>query len=121
MRPWTVEGPLFRGSQRSLKPGEHFEGEKLIRIIYDSHGLNPEIVKEFQHGPCRTPDNFYMLVGKRHEQPTSEETIKKEEYPLDMPETKLTYYEDPDKFDFEAKVIAVIKDGVILDHTLFLS
>ena len=30
-----------------------------------------------------------------------------------MPETKLAYYEDPDKFDFEAKVIAVIKDGVV--------
>ncbi len=109
---------LVQRLSKDLKPGEHFEGEKLIDL-YDSHGLNPEIVKEFSTVPVDIPDNFYMLVGKLHEQPTSEETIKKEEYPLDMPETKLAYYEDPDKFDFEAKVIAVIKDGVILDHTYF--
>jgi alanyl-tRNA synthetase len=95
--------------------------DKLIEL-YDSHGLNPEIVKEFSDVPVEIPDNFYMQVAKRHESTEAaeeEEGPKAEEYPLDMPETVRSYYEDPEVMAFEAKVVAVINGAVVLDHTYF--
>jgi alanyl-tRNA synthetase len=93
--------------------------DKLIEL-YDSHGLNPEIVKEFSDVPVEIPDNFYMQVAKRHESTeVVEEGPKAEEYPLDMPETVRSYYEDPEVMAFEAKVVAVVKGAVVLDHTYF--
>ena len=93
--------------------------DKLIEL-YDSHGLNPEIVKEFSDVPVEIPDNFYMQVAKRHESTeVVEEGPKAEEYPLDMPETVKSYYEDPEVMAFEAKVVAVVKGAVVLDHTYF--
>lgn len=89
--------------------------------LYDSHGLNPEIVKEFSDVPVEIPDNFYMQVAKRHEatKAAGEEGAKAEEYPLDMPETVMSYYEDPEVMAFEAEVVAVINGAVVLDHTYF--
>ncbi len=93
--------------------------DQLIEL-YDSHGLNPEIVKEFSDVPVEIPDNFYMQVAKRHESTeVVEEGPKAEEYPLDMPETVKSYYEDPEVMAFEAKVVAVVKGAVVLDHTYF--
>jgi alanyl-tRNA synthetase len=88
--------------------------------LYDSHGLNPEIVKEFSDVPIEIPDNFYMQVAKKHEATeVAEEGPKAEEFPLDMPETRMAYYEDPEVMAFEARVVAVVKDAVVLDHTYF--
>ncbi len=94
--------------------------DKLIEL-YDSHGLNPEIVKEFSDVPVEIPDNFYMQVAKRHESTAvaEEEGPKADEYPLDMPETVRSYYEDPEVMAFEADVVAVINGAVVLDHTYF--
>ncbi len=109
---------LVQRLTKDLKHGEVFGAEKLIEM-YDSHGLNPEIVKEFTTVPVNIPDNFYMQVAKKHERPEEETGIKTEEYPQNMPETKMSYYEDPEKMLFESRVVAVIKGAVILDHTYF--
>lgn len=94
--------------------------EKLIEL-YDSHGLNPEIVQEFSDVPVEIPDNFYMQVAKRHEDTKAEESDepKEEEFPQDMPSTKMSYYDDPEVMAFEARVSAVINGAVVLEHTYF--
>ncbi|MBI0584361.1 MAG: alanine--tRNA ligase, partial [Methanomassiliicoccus sp.] len=93
--------------------------DKLIEL-YDSHGLNPEIVKEFSDVPVEIPDNFYMQVAKRHEATDAvAEGPKEDEYPQDMPDTHMSYYDDPEVMAFEAGVVAVINGAVVLGHTYF--
>lgn len=107
--------------QRMVKDlkGQPITTEKLIEL-YDSHGLNPEIVQEFSDVPFEIPDNFYQMVAKKHESTEiAEEGPKGEEYPPDMPETELGYYEDPEVMAFEAKVLDVINGAVVLDRTYF--
>lgn len=103
---------------RDLK-GKPIATDQLIEL-YDSHGLNPEIVQEFSDVPVEIPDNFYIQVAKRHESTEAvEEGPKGDEWPLDMPETELGYYQDPEKMVFEAKVTAVVSGAIVLDRTYF--
>jgi alanyl-tRNA synthetase len=114
---------LGRGKQlvgrmvKDLKPGEKLALDKLIDL-YDSHGLNPEIAAEFAPGQIEVPDNFYMQVAQRHEKPEAE-MEKKEDLPERLPETRMLYYEDATKAEFEATVVAHINGGVALDQTCF--
>jgi alanyl-tRNA synthetase len=116
---------LARGRQlvsritKNLGPEERISTEMLIEL-YDSHGLNPEIVQEFASLQVDIPDDFYIRVAARHEKPEmmKEESISSE-VPENLPETKLLYYEDPELLEFEATVIAKIDRGVILDRTAF--
>jgi alanyl-tRNA synthetase len=114
---------LGRGKQlvgrlvRDLKKGERLSVERLIEL-YDSHGLNPEIAKEFAPDQIDVPDNFYMQVAARHEKPEAAEVMAKER-PESMPETRMLYYEDPELTEFEGRVIAEIDGGVVLDQTAF--
>jgi len=103
---------------KDLKKGERITNEKLIEL-YDSHGLNPELVKEFASVPVEVPDDFYKQVAARHEKPEAEEAVKKEEYPEGLPNTRMLYYEDVDMLQFEGKVLDVIKGGILLDQTAF--
>ncbi len=102
---------------KDLKPGEKISTEKLIEL-YDSHGLNPEIVKEFTTIEVDIPDDFYIQVSARHEKPERDE-VKGESIPDNLPETKMLFYDDPRKLDFEATVLAAIGGGVVLDQTAF--
>jgi len=114
---------LTRGRQlvqrltKDMKTGERISNEKLIEL-YDSHGLNPEIVKEFSTAKVDIPDDFYIRVAAMHERPEQEESIE-ERLPEDLPATKLLYYEDPETLEFRGKVLAVVNGGVILDRTAF--
>ena len=72
---------------KDLKKGERISVEKLIEL-YDSHGLNPEIVKEYSSVPVEVPDNFYKQVAKKHEKPETEQAETKVEYPENMPTTR---------------------------------
>ena len=91
--------------------------EQLIEL-YDSHGLNPEMVSEFAKEKVEIPDDFYGRVAARHEKPEVEEEIKRE-LPTDLPATKLRVYEDEEKREFTAKVLAVRDNIVVLDQTYF--
>jgi alanyl-tRNA synthetase len=102
---------------KDLKKGEKISLEKLIDL-YDSQGMNPEIVKEYAPDQVDVPDHFYMMVAKRHERPEAEAEAK-EQYPHSMPETRMLYYEDPEMDHFEAKVLGVYNGGVVLDRTAF--
>jgi len=92
--------------------------EDLIEL-YDSHGLNPDVVAEFASGPVTIPDDFYKKVAARHSKVEKEEVALQIELPPDLPATKLLFYKDSRKYKFRAKVLAVIGDLVVLDKTYF--
>ncbi len=99
--------------------------EKLI-LFYESHGLTPEIVREVAGKEgirVHIPDNFYTLVAKEAEKTGEKEEKAGEmvdfELLQDIPDTRTLYYEDPMMKEFEANVLKVIGEWVILDQTAF--
>jgi alanyl-tRNA synthetase len=94
--------------------------EELV-TLYDSHGVPPEIVAEVGHEVgtnVELPDDFYSLVANTHErvelrvEPTTGGF-------LDLPATYRLFYDEPEQVTFQAQVIGLSKEGVILDRTLF--
>ncbi len=106
-----------------VKSKKKLELEDLI-MLYDSHGVPPELIQNVASSlgaNIEIPDNFYELIAARHES-------KKPEAPklppfidqLDnYPPTRLLYYQDPYKMEFDATVVGHIDDMVILDSTAF--
>ncbi|AFL95160.1 alanyl-tRNA synthetase 2 [Thermococcus cleftensis] len=98
--------------------------EKLI-LFYESHGLTPEIVAEVAQKEgikVEIPDNFYTLVAKQAEKvekKTAGEYVVDFELVKDLPETRTLYYEDPFMKEFDAEVLRVIEDWVVLNQTAF--
>jgi len=101
-----------KGEQRRITEDDLIE-------LYDSHGLNPEVVKEFASGPVDVPDDFYQKVAARHSKVEREEALQDVVLPADLPPTKLLFYKDPYKYKFRAKVLAVVGSHVVLDKTYF--
>ena len=85
--------------------------------LYDSHGIPPEIARESAVALGATvelPDNFYSLVAKSHIRAEKVEDTK-----IIIPgKTELIFYEHPFEQVFEAQVLDVVDDSVILDRTL---
>jgi len=98
--------------------GKAFDVETLIEL-YDSHGLNPDVVRDFTDIRVEIPDDFYARVAARHERPIRVEPEKKIQVSKDLPPTKLRVYEDKRKRSFRAKVLAVEGEAVVLDQTYF--
>lgn len=96
--------------------------------LYDSHGLPPEIVKQFAEGEglkTEIPDNFYALIAQRHIQAPKQLEEAKPQERLEsavsgLPETERLYHRDQYMKEFEAKVVKTL-DGecVVLDKTCF--
>ncbi len=99
--------------------GKAIAVEDLIEL-YDSHGLNPEVVAEFASSEVTVPDDFYKQVAARHakskEEAEEEVAVK---LPKDLPATKQLFYKDPYKYKFRAKVLAVVGDLVVMDKSYF--
>ena len=124
------EGMVKRiSTELKAKKKREISNETLTEL-YDSHGLPPEIVKQAGENEglkVEIPDNFYALIAQRHMQvskPVEEEAKQHEEWlknaVADVPETKMLYYQDQYMKEFEAKVVKVIDDKlVILDQTCF--
>src|SRR3990170_4921625 len=94
-----------------------FDLEALLEL-YDSHGLNPDVVREFTTLPVEVPDDFYAKVAARHERPVADRG-RPQDVPQDLPPTRLRVYEDRRKRTFRAKVLAVHGAIVVLDQTFF--
>ena len=94
-----------------------FDLEALLEL-YDSHGLNPDVVREFTTLPVEVPDDFYAKVAARHERPVADRG-RPQDVPKDLPPTRLRVYEDRRKRTFRAKVLAVHGAIVVLDQTFF--
>ncbi len=96
--------------------------------LYDSHGLPPEIVKQFAEKEglkAKIPENFYALIAQRHVQaPKRLEEAKPEEWletaVSGLPETEPLFYRDQYMREFEAKVVKILENRyVVLDKTCF--
>lgn len=97
--------------------------EKLLEL-YDSHGISPDMIKESALAlgkKINVPDDFYKLVSERHEQKEQVHQTNKE-YGLDLDEieeTAVGYFEDEKIVEFEAKIVYVKDEFVVLDKTYF--
>jgi alanyl-tRNA synthetase len=116
---------IERGKKLVRKTALHFKEKKksipLAELIqlYDTHGIPPEITREVAKEvgvDVELPDTFYSLVAKKHSKAEEEE---QEKLPLNIPPTRKLYYEYPEQTEFEAKVLEVIGNKIILDQTLF--
>lgn len=105
--------------EAGLGEGGRLDAENLIEL-YDSHGLNPEVVAEFASHPVTVPDDFYKQVAARHSKAAEEhEEVPEVKLPAELPGTKQMFYKEPYKYKFRAKVLAIVDDLVVLDKTYF--
>lgn len=92
--------------------------DELVKL-YDSRGINPEMVREV-NPEFQIPEDFYLRVQELHEQ----RRMKERTQPLvsEVPPTRKLYYEDSyaSKQPFKAKVIDIVNESwVVLDQTHF--
>jgi alanyl-tRNA synthetase len=97
--------------------------------LYDSHGIQPDMVAEIADEEGATvdiPDDFYGQVADRHGGGDDETTVDPDSSVTldDLPDTDQLYYDDQARTEFEAVVLDVFEraDGdydVVLDQTLF--
>lgn len=93
-------------------------GPDALVQLYDSHGLTPEVVKEFAELPVEVPDDFFARVAARHEATAAKER-KVHAWSGTPPPSRLRVYDDMKKQRFFARVLAVEGTGVVLDQTFF--
>ena len=119
---------LGRGRRLVTKTALHFKKqggtsiplEELIQL-YDTHGIPPEISRDAAAEvgvEVDLPDTFYSSVAESHIKSDAEEP----EASIDatgIPSSKKLYYEKPADSMFEAKVVKVIENKIVLDRTLF--
>ena len=83
--------------------------------FYESDGITPEYLKEVD-AISEIPSSFYSKLSDLHQ---SEKKKGVTELPLEqLPETETLFYKD-DPMEFEAKILKVFDDQVVLDRTSF--
>ena len=83
--------------------------------LYESDGITPEYLKEVD-AIAEIPSSFYSKLSDLHQ---SEKKKAITELPLEeLPETETLFYKD-DPMEFDAKVLKVFDDQVVLDRTSF--
>ncbi|MFY9299849.1 MAG: alanine--tRNA ligase [Candidatus Nitrosotenuis sp.] len=115
-------GRYHESKSRMEKIAQNLKNQKktlsvddMIRL-YESDGVTPDYLKEYQVIP-EIPDTFYTKLSELHQ---SEKKNESEEFDLqEIPDTDLLFYKD-DPMKFDAKVLKVLKNKfVILDRTSF--
>ncbi len=105
-----------------LRTRSSFRTEELTRL-YESEGITPELIKEAARKEGKgvdLPADFYSRTTNRHMRPQEEKEEKTISGIEDLPPTKLGFYEDDKRMNFEAKVLKVLPGGVVvLDQTYF--
>ena len=82
---------------------------------YESDGITPEYLKEVD-AISEIPSQFYSKLSDLHQ---SDKKKAIAELPLEgLPETETLFYQE-DPMEFDAKVLKVIDDMVVLDRTSF--
>ncbi|MGI0057667.1 MAG: alanine--tRNA ligase [Nitrosarchaeum sp.] len=116
-----IESQRYQESKGQMKKKADRIREKGIPSVdelitlYESDGITPEYLKEV-NAISEIPSSFYSKLSDLHQSEKKKE-IKK--LPLDeLPETETLFYKD-DPMEFEAKVIKVYDDQVVLDRTSF--
>nr|WP_320160585.1 alanine--tRNA ligase [uncultured Methanoregula sp.] len=97
-----------------------------IITLYDSHGIQPEMVKDIaasEGAVVDLPDNFYSIVADQHSESKKEAeedtTGKYAARVQGLPPTKKLYYEQPSTIEFEAVILDIFDSYAVLDQTLF--
>ena len=97
-----------------------------VMILYDSHGIQPEMIKEIaakEGAVVDFPDNFYSMVADMHSESKKEAevdaTAKYAGRLQALPPTKKIYYDQPSDIEFEAMVLDFFDGYAVLDQTLF--
>ncbi|MBA1342660.1 MAG: Alanine--tRNA ligase [ANME-2 cluster archaeon] len=93
---------------------------------YDTYGIPPEVTKEVADSEkigIDLPDNFYSMVASTHAAaPTQVAETPYAEYAdrlKFLPKTLHLFYDEPSGITFEAVVLDVFDNHVVLDQTLF--
>ena len=95
--------------------------------LYDSQGLPPEVVREVASSRLginvTVPDDFYSRLAAKYQRQVGEEKPKVDVNPVevqDLQQTRELFYENMRLFQFNAKVLRVIRNKyVVLDQTAF--
>jgi len=97
-----------------------------IIILYDSHGIPPEMIKDIaamEGAVVELPDNFYSQIAQMHSESKKEEEediqVKYLERVQGLPSTKKLYYEQSGDIEFEGVVLDFFDGYVVMDQTLF--
>jgi alanyl-tRNA synthetase len=97
-----------------------------IITLYDSHGIQPEMVRDIatkEGAVVDLPDNFYSMVADMHSESKKEvdedKTSKYSSRVNALPPTKKLYYEQSSDIEFEAVVLDFFDGYVVTDQTLF--
>ena len=97
-----------------------------IIVLYDSHGIQPEMIKDIatkEGAVVDLPDNFYSMVADMHSESKKEAevnaTAKYDERVQGLPSTKKLYYEQSSDIEFEAVVLDFFDGYAVTDQTLF--
>jgi alanyl-tRNA synthetase len=118
---YTIE----KGRKKVLNLAQRYRGQDFpvaeIIKMYDSYGVPPEIVKEAateMGAGVELPDDFYSLVAATHERVEVAEE-QSSEAAQSLPATHRLFYDKPEAMSFQAQVVGLLNDGVVLDKTLF--
>ena len=97
-----------------------------VMVLYDSHGIQPEMIKEIatkEGAVVDLPDNFYSMVADMHSESKKEaeedKTAKYADRLRALPPTRKLYYDQPADIEFEAVVLDFFDAYAVLDQTLF--
>ncbi|MEM7821355.1 MAG: alanine--tRNA ligase [Candidatus Aenigmatarchaeota archaeon] len=103
-----------QAKERSRRIVESLSGKKITEedliTLYESEGITPD-----QLG-LETPNDFYVKITERHMKPKEEERKIKLDVSK-LPPTKILYYDQI--YEFDAMVLGVFGDYVVLDQTAF--
>jgi alanyl-tRNA synthetase len=97
-----------------------------IMTLYDSHGIQPEMVRDIaskEGAVIDLPDNFYSMVADMHSESKKEiaedKTSGYSGRITGLPPTRKLYYEQSSDIEFEAVVLDFFDGYVVIDQTLF--
>ena len=111
-----------------MSTGKKVFDKKSFVMLYESHGLDPEIVKEHLVMPCDKVSAIEIRKEIRDNLEKEEAQKKKmgdykKEDPLaflhGLPLTQKLYYEDEKLFKTKAKILKIFDNLVVLDKTVF--
>ncbi|MEK9789026.1 MAG: alanine--tRNA ligase, partial [Candidatus Woesearchaeota archaeon] len=100
---------------------EKLTSEKMIEL-YDSKGISPEQLEKVaisQNKKLKIPADFYTKISERHEKNIVQKFEENEETELNLEPTIKLFWADEKLREFEARVIKIFDNKVILDKTLF--
>ena len=100
---------------------EKLTSEKMIEL-YDSKGISPEQLEKVaisQNKKLKIPADFYTKISERHEKNIVQKFEETEETELNLEPTIKLFWADERLREFEARVIKIFDNKVILDKTLF--